>query len=138
MQARDELFRLNESKQKKLEYTLEWKRNMNREAMQTLEAVESKIKSGFDKGMEARDKTRQKISQIGERENEMRMKHKEDVERQEMEKVRNMVESLAKKDKAVKEFERRKIMKQKEARNRNVEKSNITVQQLADEQRRAE
>ena len=88
--------------------------------------------------MKARDETRQKISQIGERENEMRMKHKEDVERQEMEKVRSMVESLAKKDKAVKEFERRKIQKQKEARNRNVEKSNITVQQLADEQRRAE
>lgn len=32
-------------------------RNMNREAMATLEAVENKVKSGFDKGLEMREKT---------------------------------------------------------------------------------
>ena len=45
-----------------------------------------------------------------------------------MEKVQNMVESLQKKNKAVKEFEKRKNIKQKEAKVRNVEKSNITAQ----------
>ena len=48
------------------------------------------------------------------------------MERQEMEKVRSMVESLAKKDKAVKEFERNKMRVQKEAKVRNIEKSNKT------------
>ena len=62
-------------------------RNNNKEAIATLEAVESKIKSGFDKGMEARLKTRERISQIGEREALQSIKHKEDMERKEMEKA---------------------------------------------------
>ena len=50
------------------------------------------------------------------------------MERQEMEKVRSMVESLAKKDKAVKEFERNRKKKQTEAKVRNNEKSDKTQQ----------
>jgi len=42
---------------------------MNREALQTLEAVESKVKSGFEKGMEMRERAKQKLSSVGEREN---------------------------------------------------------------------
>jgi len=43
-----------------------------------------------------------------------------------MEKVRSMVESLAKKDRAIREFEKKRNVKQKEARVRNAEKSNVT------------
>ena len=45
---------------------------MNREAMETLEAVENKVKSGIDKGLEMREKTSQKISQALEHENQLR------------------------------------------------------------------
>ena len=46
---------------------------MNREAMATLEAVESKVNSGVAKGMEMREKTKAKISQVQEHENLQRM-----------------------------------------------------------------
>lgn len=48
-------------------------------------------------------------------------------------KERTLMESLAKKGKAVKEFERQRQIRQKEAKVRNVEKSDKTAQQLADE-----
>ena len=51
-------------------------------------------------------------------------------------KERTLMESLAKKGKAVKEFERQRQIRQKEAKVRNVEKSDKTAQQLADEQRK--
>ena len=58
LNAREELLKLDETKRKKEEDRLNLTRNMNREAMQTLEAVESKVKSGFDKGMEMRERTK--------------------------------------------------------------------------------
>ena len=72
LNARDELMKLNQSKQKRQEERLNLTRNMNREAMATLEAVENKVKSGFDKGLEMREKTSQKISQVQEHENQLR------------------------------------------------------------------
>lgn len=55
--ARDELLKLTQSKQKRQEDRLNLTRNMNREAMQTLEAVENKVNLGCDKGLEMREKT---------------------------------------------------------------------------------
>ena len=46
---------------------------MNREAMATLEAVETKVLSGFDKGMEMREKEKAKVRQVQEHENLQRM-----------------------------------------------------------------
>ena len=101
---------------------------MNIEAMATLEAVEAKVKSGFDKGIEARERTRAQLRQVLEKEAIMAAKHKEDMEKQEMLKLSSLAESMQKKDKAVKEFEKQKMKKQREARTRNVEKKNVTVQ----------
>ena len=54
------------------------------------------------------------------------IKHKEDMERQELERAANMLEKCEKKRKAVEKFERMKATQQKEARTRNTEKSQIS------------
>ena len=51
------------------------------------------------------------------------MKHKEDLERKELEKAATMLENLEKKRKAVEKFEKMKLKQQRDARVKNHEKN---------------
>ena len=100
--------RLSLSKARREADVLSNARNEERNTFATLEVVESKIKSGFDNAQEAKLKTREKMMSISEKEALQGMKHRENMERRELEKAAVMLENLEKKKKAVEKFERMK------------------------------
>ena len=65
--AREEMRRLSLLKERKATAALDMTRNEERNTLATLEEVETKIKSGYDKGEVMKNKTKERLMSIGER-----------------------------------------------------------------------
>lgn len=108
LNAREEMRRLSLSKARREADALSNARNEERNTFATLEIVESRVKSGFDNAQEMRQRTKEKMMSISEKEALQGMKHRENMERKELEKAAVMLENLEKKRKAVEKFEKMK------------------------------
>lgn len=108
LNAREEMRRLSLTKARREADAMSNARNEERNTFATLEVVENKVKAGFDNAQEAKLKTREKMMSLSEKEAFQAMKHRENMERKELEKAANMLELLDKKKKAVEKFERMK------------------------------
>ena len=132
LNAREELRRMSLSKARREADAICHARNEEKNTFTTLEIVESKIKSGFDNAQEMKVRTKEKMMSISEKEALKGMKHRENMERKELERAANMLENLDRKKKAFEKFEKMKRQQQRDSRVKNVEKSNITQQQAKD------